>query len=228
MHYNIVAAVLLASSCAAGNVYSQGISQDVATAASPGPPVASGIILRDRDTISDAIAGPLVDAISKQLRVRTLDMRLDAFDVQEVNSGSHAISGTGDVLVNGAGDWVGFRFRLQYNNRLRRVSRPEVSIGGVAAGEHQVPNDAHLLQQLEDTVIAALAHGSRRPSAWLRLDRVATVEGGSKYLRINAQGVVYIDRDGPGTPLAIEAIYDRSDDSWPKLEYGLGVEGDPR
>jgi hypothetical protein len=50
------------------------------------------------------------------------------------------------------------------------------------------------------------------------------VEGGGELLRINAEGVAYLGRDGPGTPLTVEALYDRSSDSWPRLVYVLGDE----
>jgi hypothetical protein len=73
-------------------------------------------------------------------------------------------------------------------------------------------------------MIAALAQEFRNPSAWLHLDRIATVEGGGELLRINAEGVAYLGRDGPGTPVTVEALYDRSSDSWPRLVYVVGDE----
>jgi hypothetical protein len=66
----------------------------------------------------------------------------------------------------------------------------------------------------------------RDRSVWLQLDRIATVEGGSHYLGISADGIAHVD--GDSTDVTIEAFYDRSSGEWLRLNYGLGdVAGNP-
>ncbi|MFS8063344.1 MAG: hypothetical protein ACMG5Z_02035 [Luteimonas sp.] len=171
--------------------------------------------------IDNAIAGALINAISEQLGGRPVDMRLDAVDVQPVGTRDRTVSGTGGLRIGGDNDWVGFRFQVLYDGQLGSTDYPEVSIGGVAAGERDIPNDAQLVQQLEAKVIAALSKEFRQQSVWLQLDRIATVEGGSHYLGINADGIAHLGVDG-STDLMIEALYDRSSGTWLRLHYGLG------
>ena len=174
------------------------------------------------ETLSNAIAGPLVVALAEQFGGRRVDMRLTTAEVEPMETGVSAVRGTGQVQVGGRGEWIGFNYELGYDSRLRRAAFPDVSIGGAASGERDMPNDVALVEQLEAQVTAALAHDLRQPSAWLRLDRITTVEGGSRFLRINANGMAYFGREGSGVPLTIEALYDRTRSAWERFEYGLG------
>ena len=226
MRRNIpVMVVMLACSCAAGSVASQGASQGIEAESTAATARTHGRAVESRDTINNAIAGPLISVISQQLGGRAVDMRLDAvdiqdMDVQDMNARDRMVSGTGSLRIDGNEDWVGFRFHLPYDARLGKAGYPEVSMGGVAAGERDVPNDAQLVQQLEARIVAALSKEFRQQSVWLQLDRIATVEGGSHYLGINADGVAHVG--GDSIDMMIDAFYDRSSGEWLRLHYGLG------
>ena len=226
MRRNIpVAVVMLACSCAAGSAASQGAAQGIEAESTAATARMHGRAVESRDTINNAIAGPLIIVISQQLGGRAVDMRLDAvdvqdMDVQEVNARDRVVSGTGSLRIDGNEDWVGFRFHVPYDARLGKAGYPEVSMGGVAAGERDVPNDGQLVQQLEARIVAALSKEFRHQSVWLQLDRIATVEGGSHYLGINADGIAHVG--GDSIDMMIEAFYDRSSGEWLRLHYGLG------
>jgi hypothetical protein len=230
MRRNIPAVVvMLACSCAAGSVASQGASDGIEAESTAATARMHGRALESRDTINNAIAGPLIIVISQQVGGRAVDMRLDAVDVQdmdvrEVNARDRVVSGTGSLRIDGNEDWVGFRFHVPYDARLGKAGYPEVSMGGVAAGERDVPNDAQLVQQLEARIVAALSKEFRQ-SVWLQLDRIATVEGGSHYLGINADGIAHVG--GDSIDMMIEAFYDRSSGEWLRLHYGLGEGAGP-
>ena len=220
MRRNIPAViVLLACSCAAGSVASQVPSQGRAAESTAS---ARSTAAERHDTINNAIAGPLVSVISQQLGGRAVDMRLDAVDVQPMGASDRLASGTGSLRIDGNQDWVGFRFQVPYDAQSGGTGYPQVSMGGVAAGERDVPNDAQLVQQLEALIVAALSKEFRQQSVWLQLDRIATVEGGSHYLGISAGGIAHVD--GDSTDMTIEAFYDRSSGEWLRLHYGLGNE----
>ena len=226
MRRNIpVMVVMLACSCASGSVASQTASQGIEAESTAATARTRGRAVENRDTIDNAIAGPLILVISQQLGGRPVDMRLDAVDIQdmdaqEVNARDRVVSGTGSLRIDRNKDWVGFRFRVPYDARLGKAGYPEVTMGGVAAGERDVPNDALLVQQLEARIVAALSKGFRQQSVWLQLDRIATVEGGSHYLGINADGVAHLG--GDSTDMLIDAFYDRSSGEWLRLHYSLG------
>ena len=228
MRRNIpVMVITLACSCAVGSVASQGASSGIEADSTAPSEHMHGRAVESRDTINNAIAGPLILVISQQLGGRAVDMRLDAVDVQdmdaqEVNARDRVVSGTGSLRIDGNKDWVGFRFHVPYDAKFGKAGYPEVTLGGVAAGEHDVPNDAQLVQQLEARIVAALSKEFRQPSVWLQLDRIATVEGGSHYLGINADGIAHLG--GDSTDMMIDAFYDRSSGEWLRLHYSLGEE----
>ena len=194
------------------------------TAAVADPPSAG---VASHEAIDNAIAGPLLHAISEQLGGRAVDMQLDAVEVQPVDSRDRSVSGTGSLRIDGDDERMGFRFQVLYDSQLDSTSYPEVSMGGVAAGERDIPNDAQLVQQIQDKVVAAVSKEFRQQpaSVWLQLDRISTVEGGSHYLGITAQGVAYLGVAG-STRMKIEALYDRSSSQWLWLHYGLGDGGE--
>jgi hypothetical protein len=226
MRRNIAAmVVMLACACAAGSVASQGTSQGIEAESTATATRTNGRAAESRDTLNNAIAGPLITVISQQLGGRAVDMRLDTVDIQDMdvqgmNIRDRMVSGTGSLRIGGNKDWVGFRFHLPYDARLGKAGYPEVTMGGVAAGERDVPNDAQLVQQLEARIVAALSKEFRQQSVWLQLERIATVEGGSHYLGINADGVAHLG--GDSTDMLIDAFYDRSSGEWLRLHYSLG------
>lgn len=222
MRQNFAAAALLACCWAGGGLAAQPASSS-AGRPEPSPPALGGTAATAAtDAIRDAIAGPLIDALSVRLGGRAVELRLDAVEVRAIDADARAISGSGAAQIVGRQDWIGFRFGLRYDARLRRSGRPELGIDSAAAGERDVPNDPRLVGQLEALLSADLAQELRQPSARLRLDRVSTVECDGQRLRIDALGTVYPDRYGPGTPLTIAALYDRPSHAWLRLEYRPG------
>ena len=55
----------------------------------------------------------------------------------------------------------------------------------------------------------------------LQLDHITTVEAGSRYLRINANGIADFGAEGT-SPARIEALYDRRGKAWLRVNYELG------
>ncbi|UHQ21820.1 hypothetical protein LVB77_14215 [Lysobacter sp. 5GHs7-4] len=218
------AAVLLACCWTGGSPAAQPASR-AATSPDASPRARGGSATPPNiDAVRDSIAGPLIDAISMRLGGRAVELRLGAVDIRAIDGDERAISGTGDAQIIGLQGWIGFRFGLRYDGRLRRLSAPDVSIDRVAAGERDLPNDPLLVRQLEALVTADLAQEYRKPSARLHLERVSTVEGDGQRLRIDAQATAYLDPYGPGMPLTVVALYDRSGGAWLKLEYRPGLD----
>lgn len=228
MHQKLHAAALLACAWAGGDVVAQPASQQAVLPDASSRAAGGSASTSDIDAIRDSIAGPLINAISARLGGRAVELRLGVVDVRTIDADERAISGSGDAQIVGRQGWIGFRFGLLYDARLRRSGYPEVSIDRVAAGERDIPNDPLLVRQLEALVTADLAQEHRKPSARLHLDRVSTVEGDGQRLRIDAQATAYLERYGPGTPLTVVALYDRSSDAWLRLEYRPGHDGASR
>lgn len=174
------------------------------------------------EALDNAVAAVVVAALSDQLGLPAIEVRLDSFDVANAGPRDRSVSGQGRLRIGGeGGGWIGFRYRTLYDPLLRSAGYPELTIGGVAAGEHEVPNDARLVSELEDRVASGLASQSRGTPR-LQLDRITTVEGGQRLLRITADGVADFGLDGTST-IEIVGLYDRVADRWQRVDYTLGT-----
>lgn len=208
---------------AAGNAAAQGPVAASLMASTAGP---RGAVVDKQEAIGNAIAGALVSALSEQLGGRAVDIKLDAIEVKPVSvsqhpASEHAVSGTGSLRIQGDADWVGFRFDVLYDSQLGSTGYPQVGIGGVAAGERDIPNDGLLVQKLDAEVVGALSRKFRQPSVRLQLDRISTVQAGSHYLRINADGLADFGRGG-SADAKIEALYDSLSGQWLRVHYEVG------
>ena len=125
------------------------------------------------------------------------------------------------MRLQGDEDWMGFRFEARFDTQLNSTGDLQLSIGGVSAGERDIPNDVLLVQELDDQVVGALRKGRRQDPVRLQLDRISTVEAGSRYLHIKADGVADFGRAG-STSAKIEAFYDRIRARWLHVRYELG------
>lgn len=171
--------------------------------------------------INGAVAGVLVGALTEQFGGRQVSVKLDKFDVQPTSIRDRSVSGQGRVQIGNDQDWIGFRFSTLYDTLMGSAAYPEITLGGITDNEREVPNDSRLVGQLDNTVVDRLGKEFANQRVRLQLDRIVTVEAGSRYLRISAIGIADFGRDG-STPAQVEALYDRHDSAWLRVSYELG------
>ena len=186
--------------------------------AAPAPPAAN-------EAINGAVAGVLVATLTEQFGGRTVSLTLDSVNVQPASIRDCIVSGEGRARIDGDPDWIGFRFSTLYDTTFGSAAPPDISLGGVTGDERNVPNDPVLLRQLDDRVAERLDGEFSDQRVRLQLDRITTVEAGSRYLRIDASGIADFGPDGT-SPTRIEALYDRRDGIWLRVNYELGPGGD--
>lgn len=175
---------------------------------------------RERDTLDGVVAAGLVGALSEQLGGRAVKIRLGQVDVRASSLRDRVVSGQGELQIDGAPEWLGFRFSTLYDSLYESAGYPELSIGTAGPGGRAVPNDSGLIREAEERVVAQLAKEFGYQKVWLQLDRIATVESGSRYLRIDASGTADFGRDG-AAPARIEGLYDRKQKVWLRVAYVL-------
>jgi hypothetical protein len=175
----------------------------------------------DNETLNGAVAGVLVAALTEQFGGRAVSIMLDSVDVQASSIRDRLVSGTGRARIEGDEDWLGFRFSTLYDTTFNSAAYPDISLGGVASGERDVPNDTALVRELDDNVVARLGKEFANQQVRLQLDRITTVEAGKRYLRINASGIADFGPEGT-SPARIEALYDRRGNAWLRVSYELG------
>src|SRR5690606_37006749 len=127
----------------------------------------------------------------------------------------------GNDESGGDADWIGFRYRTLYDTLHGSAGYPELTLGAANDGERAVPNDAMLVGELDARVVARLDEEFGGQPVRLQLDRITTMEAGSRYLRIEANGIADFGQEGT-TPAQVDALYDRKDASWLRVNYELG------
>jgi hypothetical protein len=172
--------------------------------------------------LDNAVAAVVVAALSEQLGTPAIAVQLDSLDVAIASVRDRTVSGLGRLRVGDDPEWIGFRYSTVYDTTFQSAGYPRLTIGGVSAGEREVPNDATLVSQLEERVTVELDRQFAGTSARLQLSDISTVQGGRRLLRISAQGIADFGRNGH-TPVRIEALYDQIADAWQRVNYELGV-----
>jgi len=175
---------------------------------------------REREVLDGVVAAALVGALSEQLGGRAVKIRLGQVDVRASSLRDRVVSGQGELQIDGAVEWLGFHFSTLYDSLYESAGYPELSIGTAGAQGRVVPNDSRLVREAEERVIAQLAQEFGYQKVWLQLDRIASIESGRRYLRIDASGTADFGRDG-AAPARIEGLYDREEKVWLRVAYVL-------
>ena len=174
------------------------------------------------EALDNAVAAVVVAALAEQMNTQAIAVNIDSFDVRISNVRDRIVSGLGRMRIGDDADWIGFRYSTVYDTTFSSAGYPDLTIGGVSAGEREVPNDAMLVRQLEDKVAAELDKQFGDRASRLQLDRISTVEGGKRLLRISAQGIADFGING-STPIRIEALFDQVANAWQRVNYELGA-----
>ena len=173
----------------------------------------------------EAVAAALVAALEQELGGRRIRLRLEPARVGIASVRDRVVEGRGDVSIGEGDEWLGLRYRVLYDAMMGTTGYPELHIGGMETGGRVLPNDATLVSALDDRVLDLLAEEFGRQQARMQLDRIVTVETGSRYLRIDAEGLVDFGRDGTA-PVRVEGLYDRADGTWLRVAYALEPSAD--
>jgi hypothetical protein len=195
-----------------------------ATVKAPDPvpaPAAAGPAAGGTEAINGAVAGVLIAALTEQFGGRSVSIMLDKVNVLPASIRDRTVSGEGRARIEGDEDWIGFRFNTLYDTTFNSAAYPDITIGGVTGGERDVPNDTALVRELDDRVVERLGQEFSGQVVRLQLDRISTVEAGSRYLRINASGIADFGAEGT-SPAQIEGLYDRRGKTWLRVNYELG------
>lgn len=195
----------------------------LATGPKPVPPIpqsSKDALAHERETLDGVVAASLVGALSEQLGDRPVKIKLKHVDVQVTSLRDRLVSGQGELQIDTAQDWIGFRFSALYDAIFESAGYPELSIGTVGPGGRTLPNDSKLVRELDDRVVGMLGKEFGYQQVRLQLDRIDTIEAGTRYLRIDADGIADFGIDGTA-PARVEALYDREQNAWLRVSYTL-------
>ncbi|MCW5581592.1 MAG: hypothetical protein KIS72_09650 [Luteimonas sp.] len=195
---------------------------NTATAAKPAAKPAARQASSGDEALDNAVAAVVVAALAEQMDTQSIEVNIDSFEVRISSVRDRVVSGLGRMRIGDDADWIGFRYSTIYDTTFASAGYPQLTIGGVSAGEREVPNDATLVRQLEDKVAAELDRQFGDRASRLQLDHISTVEGGKRLLRISASGIADFGING-STPIRIEALFDQVANAWQRVNYELGA-----
>lgn len=179
------------------------------------------------EALHNAAAASVVGALSEQFgNDRVITVKIDSTEIQIASLRDRVVSGQGRVQIGAGEDWIGFRYRTLYDTLEGSAGDPRVTLGGGLGVERLVPNDPRLVKSLDGVVSAELRKEFAGQPVRLKMGEVTmlesgTLEGGARYLRIDAQGIADFGREG-STPARVDALYDRRDNVWLRVDYELG------
>ncbi len=209
--------VLLVAASVPSLASTSGIPKQVAPAASAPLAGADG-----QQRLQDAVASVVVVALTEQFDGKPISVGIDSYEVRVSGARERVVSGRGRVDIEGAQDPITFNYRTLYDVLSSDAGYPTISIAGVGGGsERSAPNDSTLVGELDRRVAAALSQELGGRQVWLQLDAIESYESADRYVRIQATGLADLGIDG-NTPARVEALYDRSEGAWLRVNYELG------
>lgn len=216
----LAATVLVAGPCQANRAAAapRALPQ-AAPAATPASPASA------EQRLQDAVASVVVVALTEQFDGKPISVGIDRYDVRISGARERVVSGTGRVDIEGSTSPITFTYRTLYDVLAANAGYPTISIAAVGGSdERSVPNDATLVGELDKRVSTALSQELGGRQVWLQLDAIESYESGGRYVRIQAEGLADFGVDG-STPARVEALYDRSEKAWLRVNYELGGGG---
>lgn len=180
------------------------------------------------DPMHDNVAAVVVVALTQQFSGKNIAVDINDFAVQVADARMRIVTGNGTARVEGGSksDVFGFSYRAMYDIVDGQAGYPTISITGAGGGpERAVPNDSVLVAGIDERISSEISRDIGGKQVWLQLDDIESYENGDRYLRINASGLADLGAFGRST-VKIEAIYDRTQKSWLRMNYEMGGSAD--
>lgn len=176
------------------------------------------------EPVQAAVAAALVASLGERFDDPALELRLGPAEVDVEGPREYVVHGIGYLRFTATGDdWLAFHYQSRYDPVFGTAGFPEVTLGadGEAEGERFVPNDAALLGELEAQLTAEFESWPDAEDVFLRLDEISSLQSGSRYLRIEADGSAEFGSGG-AISARVEALYDLEARAWLDIAHQLG------
>ena len=173
------------------------------------------------EAMDSAIAAAVIGAVVRQFGERDVAVKLDKVAVNPASVRDRAVSGDGRLQIGGDLDWIAFGFSALYDTVATTVSYPQLTLGGAPGGQ-QIGGNSKIALALSDKVDAALRDEFPQQPVEMLLEYITTRPAGRRYLQVNGLGTVDFGAEGT-TAAQVEALYDRRNGQWLRVDYELGT-----
>ncbi|GAB3725734.1 hypothetical protein GCM10028862_00120 [Luteimonas pelagia] len=208
----LVASSLLAASAIAAQVV-PGAGEGSTTVSATVPLSASAPAQGTHDAVAVAVIG----ALQAQFDGRDVEFRIDALESKPVSRRDLALTGRGDIRIEGSGAWLPVTFQALYDTATLTVLSPSISLDQSSVeGAARVDSRA-----LEDEVGRRLAAEFDAQSVSFALLDVQVSGGDARHAVASGQGVADFGPEGQA-PVQLQGVFDRVENTWIQVDYELG------
>lgn len=173
------------------------------------------------EAMDAAVAAAVIGAVAEQFGEHDVAVKLDKVAVNPASVRDRAVSGDGRLQIGGDLDWIAFEFSALYDTVATTISYPQLKLGGAPGGQ-QIAGNSKIALALSDKVDAALRNEFPQQPVEMLLQYITTSPAGNRYLQVNGVGTVDFGVEGT-TAAQVEALYDRRNSQWLRLDYELGT-----
>lgn len=168
-----------------------------------------------------AIAASLIGAVASEFDQHQVEVKLDRVEVAPAGLVQRDVRGNGRLMIGKDAEWIPFRFAALYDTGLSSVDYPSLVLGTEAPGQ-RVATDARVARQLAREVGRRLDLEFAGQPVRFMLDGVELSPAGSRYQRLQANGIADFGSEGRAAA-AVEALYDPRSGQWLHVRYELGA-----
>lgn len=173
------------------------------------------------DAMDAAVAAAVIGAMVEQFDEQEVTVTLDQVAVDPASVRDRTVSGEGRLQIGDEKDWIPFKFSALYDTVATSVSYPRLNIGGTPEGR-EVAAESTMAIALSDKVDAALHEEFPEQAVAVLMEHVTTMPVGKRYLQVNGVGTADFGTEGT-TAAQVEALYDRKNGQWLRVDYELGT-----
>jgi hypothetical protein len=171
--------------------------------------------------VQDAAAAAVIAALRAQFQQRDIELRIDALHGEEVSLRDMQLDGQGRIRIEGSQAWLPVRFQALYDTATATVLSPAVSLDRGSAAAVQ---DAQLPAGSLDAAVTRLL-AAEFDSQQVEFDLAAARVTGddARYALAEGGGVASFAGEGEA-PVRLQAVYDRQQQAWVRVDYRMDGE----
>lgn len=173
------------------------------------------------EAMDGAVAAAVIGAVSQQFGENEVAVKLDKVAVAPASLRDRTVSGDGRLQIGSDVDWIPFQFSALYDTVGTTVSYPQLKIGG-GPDAKPIAGNSKIAMALAGRLDTALRSEFPEQPVAMIMERLTSSAVGTRYLQIKGLGTADFGVEGT-TAAQVEALYDRSNGQWLRVDYELGT-----
>lgn len=218
---SLATALVLGCALGASAIASQQVASKADSADAPTAPVATPGFVIPAVELQDAAAAAVIAALRAQFQQRDVDLRIDHLHAEEASQRDLQLDGKGRIRIDGSQAWLPVSFQALYDTATATVLSPSVTLdrSSAAAGtDTGLPTDS-----LDRVITGRLAAEFESQQVDFDLAAARVTGGDARYAVVEGGGVATFAGEGE-VPVRLQAVFDREQQAWLRVDYRMDGE----